>query len=156
MKGKDMDCIDKKKISAYLDGELPEDERARIEIHLEECAACRAEAEELTAVSNALDVLDGLEPDPYFASRVKRLALLQKQNGRLKRVLVPAAATAAAALSLLLGGFLGKTLYAGWSVEPMNADAAFAEYYDTSAIEDYPESTLGEVLDDLPTNGGNL
>jgi anti-sigma factor RsiW len=151
-----MECIDKKKISAYLDGELAEDKRAVIGAHLEECAACRAEAEELTVVADALDALEGLEPDPYFAARVKRLALLQKQNGRSKRVLVPTLATAAAVLSLLLGGFLGKALYAGWAVEPMNADTVFAEYYDTSAIEDYPESTLGEVLDDLPTNGGKL
>jgi anti-sigma factor RsiW len=151
-----MDCKDKKKISAYLDGELSEDERTVIGAHLEECAACRAEAEELTAVSNALDVLEGLEPDPYFAARVKRLALLQKQNGRLKRVLVPAAATAAAAVFLLLGGFLGQVLYAAWQIKPLDDNGEFTEYYDTSAIEDYPEGTLGEVLGDLPPNGGNI
>jgi anti-sigma factor RsiW len=151
-----MDCIDEKKISAYLDGELRDDERARIETHLEECAACRAGANELAAVSDALEVLDGLEPDPYFATRVKWVSTTRKQQGWFSRVLVPAAAATAAALSLLLGGFLGKALYAGWSIEPADDNGEFAEYYDTSAIEDYPESTLGEVLDDLPTNGGKL
>ena len=151
-----MNCVDKKKISAYLDGELSEDERARIEIHFEECATCRAEADELAAVSDALDVLDGLEPDPYFAALVKRLATGRKQRGWLGRTVVPVAATAAAATFLLLGGFLGQALHAAWLVEQTDVEAGFAEYVDTSAIEDYPEGTLGEVLSDLPPNGGNI
>lgn len=151
-----MNCVDKKKISAYLDGELSEDERPRIENHLEECATCRAEADELAAVSDALDVLDGLEPDPYFAARVKRLATGRKQRGWLARTVVPIAATAAAATFLLLGGFLGQALHAAWLVVQSDADTGFAEYVDTSAIEDYPEGTLGEVLGDLPPNGGNI
>jgi len=151
-----MDCIDEKKISAYLDGELPDDERALIGTHVEECAACRAEADELAAVSRALDVLDGLEPDPYFASRVKRLATERKRRGWLARAVVPAAATAAAAVSLLLGGFLGRALYDTWSFEAANTENDVAEYVDTSAMDDYPESTLGELLDDLPPNGGKI
>jgi anti-sigma factor RsiW len=150
-----MGCLDKKKISAYLDGELPEDERARIEKHLAECRACRAEAEELTAVTDALDVLEGLEPDPYFAARVKRIALTRKQNGRLKRVIVPAAATAAAALSLLLGGFLGQALYAGWAGDSADTETEFAEYMGTTAIEDFPVGSLGEVLSEIPVEGDN-
>lgn len=150
-----MDCIDKKKISAYLDGELAEDERTRIGAHLEECAACRAEAEELTAVSDALDVLERLEPDPYFATRVKRIALMRKQNGLLKRAVIPAAATAAAALSLLLGGFLGQALYADWAGDSAETETEFAEYMGTTAIEDFPVGSLGEVLSEIPVEGGN-
>lgn len=151
-----MNCVDKKKISAYLDGELSEDERARIETHLEECATCRADADELAAVSDALDVLEGLDPNPYFAARVKRLATERKQRGWFGRAVVPVAATAAAATFLLLGGFLGQALYAAWFVEQPDVETGFAEYVDTSAIEDYPEGTLGEVLSDLPPNGGNI
>ena len=151
-----MDCIDVKKVSAYLDGELPDDERARIEKHLKECPACRAEADELTAVSNALDVLEGLEPDPYFAARAKRLATERNQRGWFGRALVPAAATAVAAAFLLLGGFIGQALHAAYLVEQSEAGGEFTEYVETSAIEDYPEGTLGEVLDDFPLNGGNI
>ncbi|UCE27212.1 MAG: zf-HC2 domain-containing protein [Candidatus Coatesbacteria bacterium] len=151
-----MDCIDKKKISAYLDGETPKSERARIEKHLAECPACRTEANELAAVSDALDVLEGLEPDAYFAARVKRLATERKQHGWFGRALVPAAATVAAAAFLLLGGFIGQALHAAYLVERSEAGGEFAEYAETSAIEDYPEGTLGEVLDDFPLNGGNI
>jgi anti-sigma factor RsiW len=150
-----MDCLDKKKISAYLDGELPEDDRTAFRDHLDGCAACRAEAEELAAVTDALDVLGGLEPDPYFAARVKRIALTRKQNGLLKRAIVPAAATAAAALSLLLGGFLGQALYAGWAGDSAEAETEFAEYMGTTAIEDFPVGSLGEVLSEIPVEGGN-
>jgi len=150
-----MDCIDKKKISAYLDGELPDDERARIKTHLEECPACCAIAEELAAVTDALDVLEGLEPDPYSASRIKRLAAERKQRGWFGRALVPAAATAVVSLSLVVGGLLGLALYAGWTGEPPEAETEFAEYMGTTAIEDFPGGSLGEVLDEIPVEGGN-
>lgn len=36
-----MNCPFAEEVSAYFDGELPSEERARIEAHLETCATCR-------------------------------------------------------------------------------------------------------------------
>ncbi|MEE8638792.1 MAG: hypothetical protein V3T41_00115, partial [bacterium] len=63
-------------------------------------------------MSEALESLEGAEPDPYFARRLKRLAAERRSRGWPGRVLVPAAAAAAAALSLVAGGFLGQALLA--------------------------------------------
>jgi hypothetical protein len=40
VEGKVIGCIDEKKISAYLEGEISDDEGARIKTHLGECATC--------------------------------------------------------------------------------------------------------------------
>lgn len=49
-------------ISAELDGELTEAERARLTAHLEQCPACRRYRQALASVSGAL--ADSLEPPP--------------------------------------------------------------------------------------------
>jgi hypothetical protein len=41
VEGKVLGCIDEKKISAYPEGGLPDDEGARIKTRPGECAACR-------------------------------------------------------------------------------------------------------------------
>jgi anti-sigma factor RsiW len=148
-----MACIDEKKLSAYLDGELPPEESAALEEHFARCAACRDELSRLEAVSEALETLDGAEPDPYFAPRLKRLAVAERSRGWARRAFVPAAAAAAAALSLVLGGFLGRALY----TEPNGASAAangeLAEYLGVSPVEDFPDGSLGEAWGDVWTQG---
>jgi hypothetical protein len=49
----------RERLSLLLDGELPDAERARMERHLRECAACRAELEELR---RTVELLRGLPP----------------------------------------------------------------------------------------------
>jgi hypothetical protein len=45
-------------LGAYALGQLPDEERASLEAHMEGCAACRAEAESLVAVSRLLPHAD--------------------------------------------------------------------------------------------------
>lgn len=54
-------------ISAELDGELTEAERARLTAHLEQCPACRRYRQALASVSGAL--ADSLEPPPATLAR---------------------------------------------------------------------------------------
>src|SRR5512142_252754 len=53
-------------LQAFIDGELAADERARVSAHLEQCADCRAEVEQLSvaaaAFAGALAVF-GAQPD---------------------------------------------------------------------------------------------
>jgi anti-sigma factor RsiW len=150
-----MACIDEKKLSAYLDGELPPEESAALEEHLARCAACREELSRLAFVSEALETLEGAEPDPYFAPRLKRLAAAERGRGWARRAFVPAAAAAAAGLSLVLGGFLGRALYA----EPNGASAAangeLVEYLGVAPVEDFPDGSLGETWGEVLVEGDN-
>jgi anti-sigma factor RsiW len=137
-----MACIDGKKLSAYLDGELPPEESAALEEHLARCAACREELSRLAFVSEALETLEGAEPDPYFAPRLKRLAAAERGRGWARRAFVPAA-----------GGFLGRAL----CTEPNGASAAangeLVEYLGVAPVEDFPDGSLGETWGDVWTQG---
>ncbi len=139
-----MACIDEKKLSAYMDGELPEAEAAAIREHLADCAACREELSRFEFVSAALDSLAAPEPDPYFASRLKRAAAEHRGGGWPRRVLVPAAA-AAAALSLAAGVFLGQALLAGSTGSSAQANGVLVEYLGVAPVEDFPDGSLGEA-----------
>jgi anti-sigma factor RsiW len=148
-----MNCIDPKELSAYLDGELAEHRAAAIKQHLTRCAACRDELSRFEYVTDALDVLEGAEPDPYFAPRLKRLAAGRRSAGGARRVLVPAAATAAAALSLSLGAFLGRALYAEPDAASSDGNGVLASYLGVTPVEDFPDGSLGEAWGDVWAEG---
>ena len=150
-----MTCIEEKKLSAYLDGELPPEDSAALEEHLTRCAACREELSRLEFVSEALELLEGAEPDPYFAPRLKRLAAGRRSGGWARRVLVPAAAAAAAALSLVLGGFLGRALYAEPNGASLAANGELVEYLGVAPVEDFPDGSLGEAWGEVLVEGDN-
>ena len=151
-----MACIDEKKLSAYLDGELPPEESAALEEHLARCAACREELSRLAFVSEALETLDGAEPDPYFAPRLKRLAAAGIINYDGTHVYaLDAAAAAAAALSLVLGGFLGRALYAEPNGASVAANGELVEYLGVAPVEDFPDGSLGETWGEVLVEGDN-
>ena len=150
-----MACIDGKKLSAYVDGELPPEDAAAIGEHLARCAACRDELSRLAFVSEALETLDGAEPDPYFAPRLKRLAVAERSRGWARRAFVPAAAAAAAALSLVLGGFLGRALYTEPNGASVAANGELVEYLGVAPVEDFPDGSLGETWGEVLVEGDN-
>ena len=58
-----MSCdLFKPKLSAYLDGELPDDQRRPLEQHLASCPACTRELEELKRLSEDLNMMRFKEP----------------------------------------------------------------------------------------------
>jgi anti-sigma factor RsiW len=147
-----MVCIDGKKLSAYVDGELSREDAAAIGEHLVHCAACREELSRLEVVSETLESLEGAEADPYFARRLKRLAAEGRRRNWPGRVLVPAAA-AAAALSLVAGGFLGQALLAEPNGASSPANGELVEYLGVAPLEDFPDGSLGETWGDVWTEG---
>jgi anti-sigma factor RsiW len=148
-----MDCVTPQELSAYLDGELAADRTAAVREHIARCAACRDEVSRLEAVSETLDLLEGAEPDVYFAPRLKRLAAGRRRSGWPGRALVPAAAAAAAALSLFLGAFLGRALYVEPDAASSNGNGVLASYLGVAPVEDFPDGSLGETWGDVWTEG---
>jgi hypothetical protein len=109
----------KEALGAYALGHLPDEERISIEAHLEGCAACRAEADSLLAVSRLLPHADPArfgpapQPPPELGKRIAATIAAEQRSKRSRRRLrigfglggvVAAAAAAVLAIFVLTGG----------------------------------------------------
>jgi anti-sigma factor RsiW len=152
---------DRKKLSAFLDGELPEEERRGISEHLALCEECRKEAERLTDVLSVLEEARELEPSPWFLTDLKRRIRGERAEGgsqiplleRIKRLwipLVPLGATALLALSLFIGNVMGKVIYPTTAYASTTSETLLG----SSTMEDFPEGSLGDAYADLLVGGG--
>ena len=96
------------RLSEYLDGELPESERATLEAHLRACADCRATLEQLRRVVARAQALDDTPPTtdlwPAIARHVGVVSLDARRARRRLSFTVPQLAAAAVALTLLSAG----------------------------------------------------
>lgn len=109
----------KEALGAYALGHLPSDERASLDAHLEGCAACRAEAESLLAVSRLLPHADPArfgpapQPPPELGKRIAATIGDEQRSKQRRRRLrfglglggaAAAAAAAVLAIFVLSGG----------------------------------------------------
>jgi anti-sigma factor RsiW len=69
------------KLSAYNDGELPADLMKKIGLHLESCAACRREIEELNRIDFLIRELPQLDVSEQFASQVSAVIMPVAETG---------------------------------------------------------------------------
>jgi hypothetical protein len=77
------------RLSAYLDGELPLDERAAVQAHLADCPECTKFLAELAAVDQAATALPAEAPDGYFETfpaRVRSRLEASKSEPRRRRL----------------------------------------------------------------------
>jgi hypothetical protein len=89
------------RLSAYLDGELPLDERAAVQAHLGGCPECTSFLAELAAVDQAATALPAEAPDDYFETfpaRVRSRLEASKVESRRRRIPTWTWAVAAALL----------------------------------------------------------
>ncbi|MFN8061891.1 MAG: hypothetical protein U0Q12_22220 [Vicinamibacterales bacterium] len=90
-------------------GELAPDARARLDTHVDACAACAERRARLSSDLSAVGTLEAMEPGPNFEARLwaslrPRLTIEASARARLRRrFFVPAAAAAALALAFLAG-----------------------------------------------------
>ena len=61
----------------YVDGTLPAEDRARVELHLASCAGCAALAADAQSVTAFLDAVPDIEPPPELMTRI----LFETQQG---------------------------------------------------------------------------
>jgi anti-sigma factor RsiW len=104
-----MSHVDDGALHAYLDGELPPSERARLETHVAECPACRTRlAEERALVERASQLLGLAQPAERPAPPMHQL----RRPRFMWRLRVPLAWAASVVLAVGLGYYLGGTDYA--------------------------------------------
>lgn len=148
-----------KKLSAYQDRELSQEEAERVRQHLSKCRAC---AEELRAMSAAWDFLgtgEAVEAVPYFWTRLsaridaegERGSSLSKLWRRLGANPVPVFTAAAIVLGLLFGNFVGRALYPNGHYA---AAEATAEALAINSFDDMPSGSLSEAYYSLLSEGG--
>lgn len=93
---------ERERLSAYLDRELPPDERAAVEAHLSACPECAAFLAELAVVDEAAASLPAEPPEGYFESFPARVrSRLEPPQAASPGRRVPAWTWAAAAALLL-------------------------------------------------------
>ncbi len=93
---------ERERLSAYLDRELPPDERAAVEAHLSACPECAAFLAELAVVDEAVASLPAEPPEGYFESFPARVrSRLEPPRAASPGRRVPAWTWAAAAALLL-------------------------------------------------------
>jgi len=98
------------RLSALLDDELSDTERAAIAGHVEVCPGCRCELDRLAADRELLLRTSVPEEPPFLAARVfaeVRASKRRSAQGLLRRALVPVAAALLVAVSLGAGTMLG-------------------------------------------------
>ena len=138
----------KKKLSAYLDGEMPEQERIVISEHLQRCEECKAELAGLMKVADSLNILDGVDVPPYFMTRLRQyikeeakpVSFLQ----RIRGVAISAATALAVIVSLFIGNQAGRTLYQSIAQTPEPAMAETNDVFGLSTFEEFPDGSLSD------------
>jgi hypothetical protein len=103
-----MKCEKASEITAYLQGEGSEEERAMLRRHFEQCEACARELSQFERAFGALGRIETIEPSADFQARVQQAFLkAHPQFGKAKPRfrLLPALAVAAGVL-IALGGLL--------------------------------------------------
>lgn len=103
-----MNCAKiKRELVAYLDGELSERKVSALRSHLEQCPACKLEAEKLSASATFLDEIEDIEPGPDFLKKVmvrtrSLPVMLPARRLFVVRKLIPVAAAAMIILAVSL------------------------------------------------------
>jgi len=149
----------RKKISAYLDGEMPEHKRIIISEHLQQCKECRADLAALSAVTDALDDIEGIEVPPYFMTRLRQNIKEQREPvsslQRIKNLAFAAVTAFAVIASLFIGNQAGRILYQSMAQTTESLEAETTDVFGLGAFEEFPNGSLSDVYNELVTGGNN-
>ena len=130
-------------LSALVDGELNDTERAEVLAHLETCESCREFFAELTAMHAAFGELEEFDaPEGFADSVMARLHEAPKAKKRTPRAAWLSLAACAAVVLIAVGGPLREARFANDSAAPeaaMLMGAAVAPESEECAEEEYTD-----------------
>jgi anti-sigma factor (TIGR02949 family) len=137
-----MSCEEiRKKLSAYLDGELEGSEQGVIASHLESCHLCFREYEELQRLNGVLANLDPVEAPPNLWRRVERRLSSPERVGiwqRFARRFAYAPAVAGVLVGLVVGNFFAQAVINGSLQTESNL-------LTVSNLEDSPPGSFSDI-----------
>ena len=109
-----------KELSSYLDNQLSDNERLKIENHLRDCKICSKELSRLKLLSEKLKTWQAPDLDANFDASVRNeIVLRELQGGAVKMkkktlaILIPSSALAGILVIILLGGLMNRYLKPG-------------------------------------------
>ena len=151
-----MDCERTRELlNAYLDRELPPDQRAEVDAHLRGCAACAAALGELEGLNRAIATLAGAVVPEGFAGRVRdaaesaRILRLDMVNHHVRlfgdaltRIAAVVMAVAGIAVGLAMGQNLSAT--SAYAAAPETTESEVLALQ-TDGLSSVPEGSLSDV-----------
>jgi predicted anti-sigma-YlaC factor YlaD len=157
-----MKCSEvKRRLSAFLDGEVSEKEALFISEHLKSCDLCRKEFELLSQVSEILEVMDKVKVSPFFMTRLKQKITEQTSRNHvripimewIRRAAIPVVTTVLIILSFVIGSNLGKVMYQEQveSVSGLRNEVAYT--LGISSLDEFPEGSLGWAYNNILIGG---
>lgn len=149
----------RRRFSAFLDGEVSEEEKRQILEHLKSCPDCQRELEALHQLSDSLDSFEEIEPSSYFMIHLKQRIAEREARSLIRfpfmewtrRVAVPVGATALVIFSLFLGGHLGNAIYQARVESKSRLDMEFAELLCVNSLDGFSSGSLSGVYNYLLT-----
>ncbi len=148
----------RRKLVAYLDGELEEKQKLSIKEHLTKCRECKKEADLLNKSFCLLKDQQRLKPSQGFEASLReriysteeKQLLPQAIFGRLVHAALPAAVAAVLIIGVLVGGSVEKII-------PSQTVKLKEERYLTSigldSFQDLPSGSLPEIYLNLASAG---
>ncbi|MFH0789994.1 MAG: DUF4349 domain-containing protein [Candidatus Omnitrophota bacterium] len=158
-------CRVTKKLSSYIDNQLSEKEKFRVETHIQDCKTCELELDRLKQISQKLKAWQpsGLDTDFDRAVRNKIVAWelergQVKMNKKTLAILIPSSALAGILVIVFLGGLLQVSMKrAVRGGLGSSSDERMGEEQQKLFNEDYRETTFdcgAHVNDRVMTKGG--
>jgi anti-sigma factor RsiW len=144
-----------KKLSAFQDGELKPQERAKVLDHLESCSACHERYAEMEKVWQALGDLKEILPEPgFYGQLVKKINESNETPSSagfqwiFQFLSSPWATSTLLIAGILIGTFLGNFLVRSdpfpFQKSQASQSEAAIEVFALKAFDPIPPGTLGE------------
>jgi predicted anti-sigma-YlaC factor YlaD len=135
-----------RKISAFADGELDDQQKEKVVQHLKTCSTCQEVYQTMVKSWDLLNLLQKPKPTPFLYTRIQA-RLTEKVQGNthrwFERILVPLSAIAAVVLGIVIGSIVGAN--GGGTNYASTADNRMASSVDLNTFDDMPESSLGDI-----------
>lgn len=149
-----MKCEDvSRELIAYLDRRTNSAERRLVEDHLQDCADCRARAEELRGVWSALEELPAIEPSLGFDARVRERVAAEPQRHWIWNFVPQPRLVFAVALLLLVSIGIARLPQRNVGVPAATTATTeteqFQEIKDLPVLENYEVLTKFDALSEL-------
>lgn len=159
----------RKRLSAYIDGELPKRARISVEVHLAECPACRLVFDELRGLAPLLQKYDAPPVPAGLSSRILTEGALRQRRKDCEKAagsrwrelllqprLVRGATGVALVVGLVMGGWMGWTSHhspdSGQWVARTNNESVASDMYAFDVLSAEPRGSIAAttltLLDD--------